>query len=55
MLGEGGHWLVHEECIVCTVVCQKSRSNIEQQKIKPIVLAIIELRLSEGIRQLVSC
>jgi len=38
-----GH--IHEECIVCTAVW----SGIKQKKIKPVALAIVELRLSEGV------
>jgi len=48
----------HEECILHTVVCQKGTSRdkamLNSKKIKPIALAVIELRLSEGIRQLFS-
>ena len=29
---KGGHWLVHEESIVCTTVCQKTTLNIKQWK-----------------------
>jgi len=39
------------------MVCQRHLSgwsNIKQQKIKPVALAIVELRESEGIRQVVS-
>jgi len=51
---KGGQWLVHEECIVHTTMCQKYKVMSNSKKFKPIALAIIELRLSEGIRQLVS-
>jgi len=52
---KGGYWLVHEECIVQTNCgVPKGRSDVEQEKIKPIALAVIKLRLSEEIRRLVS-
>ena len=50
-----GHWQVHEECIVRTAVCQKAplgpRLCQTVKKIKPIALAVITLRLSEGTSQ----
>ena len=56
---KGGHWQVHEECIVCTAVCQKAYVRLKRRRtmknmIKPVALAIIELRLSEGINQLLT-
>ena len=30
---KGGHWLVHEECIVCTVVCQKAHLRLNSEKL----------------------
>jgi len=48
------HWLVHEECIVHTAVCQKYEVMLNSKKFKPIALAVIELCQSEGIKQLVS-
>ena len=54
---KGGHWYVHEECILRTAVCQRhrsGRSDIKQGKIKPVALTVIKLRLSEGTSQLLS-
>ena len=49
---KGGHWLVHEECIVRTAVCQKSTSQAEAMSdSEKITLATIELCLAEGINQ----
>ena len=49
---------IHEECIVRTAVCQKAPVGPKQhrtvKKIKPVTLAVIELRLSEGISQLLT-
>ena len=46
---------MHEECIVCTAVCQKMPLGLKQRwtvkKINPVALAVIELHLSEGISQ----
>jgi len=39
---------VHEKCIACTAVWQKASNS---EKIKPVALVIVELRKSEGIRQ----
>jgi len=54
---KGGHWLVHEECIVHTVVCQKAHLGLKRRrngkKIKLLVLAVVELCLAKGISQLV--
>jgi len=41
---QGGHWLVHEECIVRTAVCRKAHVDLgtkRPNKIKPIALAIM--------------
>ena len=38
--------LVHETYIVCTTVCQKAGATSNSEKIKPVVLAIIELQYS---------
>ena len=47
--------LVHEECILRTLVCQKaplSWSHVEQwKKIKLVLLPVIELRLSESVNR----
>ena len=43
-----GHWAVHEEYIVHTAVWQKAQATSNSEKLKPVALAIIELRLSEG-------
>ena len=47
---EGRHWQVHEKCIVCTALCQKSPLELEWcqtvKKKQPIALAAIELCLS---------
>jgi len=44
-----------QECIVCTIVSQKaSATTLNTEKIKPVTLAIVELHLSEGIRQLLN-
>ena len=54
---KGGHWQVHEECTVRTAVCQKTPLRLKRRrtvKNKPVALAVIELRLSEGISQSVS-
>jgi len=48
---------VHEECIVCSAIwldTSQAEVILHSKKIKPIALAIIELRESEGIRQAVS-
>jgi len=29
---KGGHWLVHEECIVCTAMCQKAHLGMKQHR-----------------------
>ena len=46
----------HAECIVRTAVCQKGTSQAEamsnNEKIKPVALAVIDLCLSESIRLL---
>jgi len=51
---KGGHWLVPEQCIGRTAVCQKApswtKTTSNSEKIKQIVLDVIELRWSEGIR-----
>ena len=45
---KGGHWLVHEECIVHTAVCQKAtEATPNSEKIKVVALAFIELCSSE--------
>jgi len=45
--------VIPEECIVCTVAKGTSQTKVmsNSEKIKPIALAIVELRESEGIRQ----
>ena len=48
---KGGHWYVHVECIVWTKGTSWAEATSNSEKIKPLALAIIELRLSEGISQ----
>ena len=52
---KGGHWLVLEECIVCTAV-SKSTSQAEaissSEKLKHLVLAVIKLHLHKSGSQL---
>jgi len=49
---------VHEECIVCTAVWQNTPLGLKQcpteKKINTVALAIVQLRVSEGINQAVS-
>jgi len=56
MRHKGGHWKVYEECIVCKAVWQKQAllglSDIEQQKVKPVVLPIFKLRESHSVENL---
>jgi len=55
---KGGPWEAHEECIVRTAVCQKTHLGTKQRqtvkKIKPIALAVIELRRHRAVSQSVS-
>ena len=51
----GVHWLVHEECFVCTAVCQKAYLRLKWYQTVKIqarsVLVVIKLRLSEVSRR----
>jgi len=55
---KGGHWSVHEECIIMYCSMPKGTSQAEvmsnSEEIKPLALAVIKLCLSEGISQSVS-
>ena len=51
---KGGYWLVHEECIVCSAVCQKVYLRQNQCQIKVVVLTVIEFCLTEDTSQAVS-
>ena len=52
---EEGHWLVHEECIACTAVCQKIHLGLKQcQAVKNQAGSISNYRLKASVRQLVS-
>ena len=51
---KGGHWLVYEECMVCTVGMSCTEATLNSEKFKLVILVISSLYLSEGIIQEVS-
>jgi len=38
---KAGHWLVHEECIVCTAACtSRAEEMLDSKKIKLVAIAV---------------